>query len=147
MYAGTLTPEALLVAGAFVERTLAEHPDRMLPAEVLIDTLQDVERVDGAVLDGLAVELGRRLALLHGLSAPCFPCDVHADFAGISDRSLAIWVLSQAQQLDDHAWPQPSPEALFLALGAARLLAADPLIVPPQRRQTASHRPAEAPWP
>ena len=54
---GAIAPEDLAVAGAFVERTLAEHPDRDLPPEVLIGNLRDLERLEGAILDGAAVEL------------------------------------------------------------------------------------------
>ncbi|SDB74295.1 hypothetical protein [Belnapia rosea] len=131
MDAGALPPEDLSAAKAFVARTLVGHPDRQLSVEVLIGVLRDVERVEGGVLDGAAVELGRRLAQVHDLPAPSFPCEFHAGFAQISDRSLALWALWQARQLDALAEPELSREALFLVLGAAKLLATDPLIVPP----------------
>jgi hypothetical protein len=67
----------------------------------------------------------------YGLPAPSFPCDFHLDFTGASERDLAVHVLRQARELNALAWPDLSPEALFLVFGAARLLAADPLIVPP----------------
>lgn len=136
MSIGAIAPEDLAAAGAFVERTLAAHPDRALPVEALIDTLRDIERADGAFLDGTAVELGRRLARLHGLPAPSFPDEFHGDFSGLSDRGLAVWALQQAQQLNAGAGPRSSREALFLALGVARLFASDPLIVPPVRSVT-----------
>ena len=131
MTVGLITPEGLAAAKAFVAQTLAKHPDRALPTDVLVATLRDVERVEGALLDGAAVELGRRLARLYGLPAPSFPCDFHLDFTGASERDLAVHVLRQARELNALAWPDLSPEALFLVLGAARLLAADPLILPP----------------
>ncbi|MBL6459533.1 hypothetical protein JMJ55_29940 [Belnapia sp. T6] len=131
MSVGTIPSEGLATTSAFVAQTLAEHPDRALSAAALIATLRDVERVEGTVLDGAAVELGRRLARVNGLPTPSFPCEFHAGFAQVSDRGLALWALWQAQRLDALAQPQLSREALFLVLGAAKLLAADPLIVPP----------------
>ncbi|MBL6459282.1 hypothetical protein JMJ55_28580 [Belnapia sp. T6] len=131
MSVGAIPSEGLATAGAFVAQTLAEHPDRALSAAALIATLRDVKRVEGTVLDGAAVELGRRLARVHGLPAPSFPCEFHASFSQLSDRGLALWALWQAQRLDALAQPQLSREALFLVLGAAKLLAADLLIVPP----------------
>ncbi len=131
MPASVITPEDLTAVGRFVDQALTEHPDRALPIALLIDTLRDVERVEGAVLDGLAVELGRRLAQLHGLPMPSFPDEFHADISALSDRGLAVCVLRQAQRLDDDAGLQSSCEARFLVLGVARLLAADPLILPP----------------
>ncbi|MDO9713242.1 hypothetical protein [Paracraurococcus lichenis] len=122
------------MARAFVERTLTEHPDRALPAWALVETLRDVERVEGAVLDGAAVELARRLAGLHGCPAPAFPDVFHANFSALGDRALAVSVLGLARWLEAEAAPAPSREARFLVLGAARLLAADPLIRPPARR-------------
>jgi hypothetical protein len=130
MDAGALQPEDLSAAEAFA-RTLAGHPDRQLSLEVLIGVLRDVERVEGAVLDGAAVELGRRLARVHGLPAPSFPCEFHAGFSHLSGRSLALWALWQARQLDALAQPELSREALFLVLRAAKLLATVSLIVPP----------------
>jgi hypothetical protein len=53
------------------------------------------------------------------------------DLSEFSDRRLAVYALWQAQQLDADAGPWPSSEALFLVLGVARLLAADPLILCP----------------
>ncbi|TCZ54591.1 hypothetical protein [Roseicella aquatilis] len=132
MSPGAITPESLAAAGAFVARALAEHPDRGLSARALVATLRDVERIEGAVLDGAAVELGRRLARLHGLPAPGFPVEFHADLSGLSDRALALGALRLAGWLDALAWPWPSREARLLALGAARLLAADPLVLPPR---------------
>ena len=131
MMTGALAPEDLPAAGSFVERTLTEHPDRRLSIEALIGTLRDVERVEGVGLAGMAVELGGRLARLHGVPAPSFPCEFRADSSEASDRGLALWALWQARQLGALARPQLSREALFLVLGAARLLATDPLILPP----------------
>lgn len=129
MGTAAITPESLTAAGAFVARTLAEHPDRALSAEALIGVLRAVECVEGAILDGIAVELGRRLARLHGLPAPAYPVEFHLDFARVGDRALALWALAQVGQLEALAAPWPSREARLLALGAARLLAADPLIL------------------
>jgi hypothetical protein len=139
MSAGAVAAEDLAAARAFVERTLAEHPDRALSVEALIEVLRDVERVEGGVLDGMAVELGRRLARLHGLPAPHFSDDFHPDFSAVSDRALAALVLGQAAQLSADAAPKPSCEALFLILGVARLLAMDPLIVPPTEPRCAEY--------
>jgi hypothetical protein len=105
METGALAPEDLPATGAFVERILTEHPDRRLSIEALIGTLRDIERVEGAVFDGMTVELGRRLALVHGLPAPSFPCEFHADFSEVSDRGLALWALWQARQLGAFARP------------------------------------------
>ncbi|RAI58773.1 hypothetical protein DOO78_11880 [Roseicella frigidaeris] len=132
MTANATAAETLAAMGAFVTRTLAEHPDRGLSPIALVATLRDVERVEGDLLEGAAVELGRRLARLHGLPAPGFPCDFHLDFRAAGDRDLALHALRQAQRLQALARPHPSREALFLLLGAARLLAADPLIRPPR---------------
>ncbi|MBK1660127.1 hypothetical protein [Paracraurococcus ruber] len=131
MHAAAITPESLPAAAAFVGQTLAEHPDRGLPVRVLVATLVAIERVEGAVLDGAAVELARRLARLHGLTLPGFPCEFHADHAGLGDRDLALLALRLARQLARSAAPWPSHDAGFLLLAAARLLAADPLIRPP----------------
>ncbi|WP_171612617.1 hypothetical protein [Roseicella sp. DB1501] len=134
MIASATAAETLSAMGAFVARILAEHPDRGLPPMVLVATLRDVEQVEGDLLEGAAVELGRRLARLHGLPAPRFPCDFHLDFSAAGDRDLALHALRQAQRLQALARPHPSREAAFLLLGAARLLAADPLIRPPPTR-------------
>jgi hypothetical protein len=134
MGTGAMAPEDLAAARAFVEHTLAEHPDRVLPAWVLVETLHDVERVEGAVLDGAAVELACRLAGLQGCPPPGFPDEFHADFSAVGDRELAVCVLGLAQRLEAGAAPAPSRGARFLVLGVARLLAADPLVLPPLHR-------------
>lgn len=131
MAVSAIAHEDLAATKAFVARTLVEHPDRTLPTEALISTLRDVERIEGALLEGAAVEFGRRLAQLSGLPAPSFPCEFHLDFTTAGERDLAVHVLWQARRLDALAWPEPSREASFLILGAVRLLAADPLIRPP----------------
>lgn len=128
-----LFPEDLPALGLLVEQIPGGQPDRRLPVEALISALRTVERVDGAVLDGVAVGVGRRLARLHGLPPPGFPDEFHADFSALGHRGLAIRPLRQARRLDERAGSRPPGEALILVLGAARLLAADPLIVPPGR--------------
>ena len=133
MGTGAIAPEDLAAAGAFVEQTLTEHPDRALSPEVLVGTLRDLERLKGAILDGAAVELARRLARLHRLPLPSFPCEFRADFSGLGDRDLAIIVLRFARQFEAGAADGAWQDAGLLVIGAARLLAADPLILSPAR--------------